>query len=141
MGRMSSHIVWSVLAVCGAGAAACGPSPTGLDGVSLTVEAEAYAVGDTAWATLVNNRPEPVGYSFCLADLQRHERWEWVSVARLPDNGACVLLLPLLHPGESSRGMQIMYPFLDPGVYRFVAEAWIEDSPHPVVSNTFVLSE
>lgn len=137
----ASALGWSltVFGVCVA--AACGSGLTGLDGVTLTVEADTYGVGDTVWTTLANNRSETIAYSFCLAELQRSTPGGWISVDRFPDNGACILTTSTLHSGEASRGMQIMYAFLEPGVYRFAAEVRIDDSPYPVLSNIFALRD
>lgn len=138
---MRAGVLGFILTAFAACVAACGSSPTALDGVTLTVEADKYFVGDTVWTTLVNNRPESVAYSFCLAELQRSTPGGWISVDRFPEDGACILVTSTLSPGEASRGMQVMYAFLRTGVYRFAAEVRIDGSPHVVLSDSFVLRD
>ncbi len=120
-------------AACNSGAL---DAPPGLD---LHVAGGPFGPGDTIRMNLSNNTDNELGYNLCVADLERAVARLWVVVQRLPESGACILLLVILPPGESATGFQLVYPFIDSGVYRFRARVeWpLGDGQVEVVSNTF----
>ena len=96
-------------------------APPGLD---LHVAGGPFGLGDTIRMNLSNNTDNELGYNLCVADLERAVARLWVVVQRLPESGACQLPLPILRPGESATGFQLVYPFIDSGTYRF--RTWVE---------------
>ena len=112
-------------------------APPGLD---LHVAGGPFGLGDTIRMNLSNNTDNELGYNLCVADLERAVARLWVVVQRLPESGDCILPLLILPPGESATGFQLVYPFIDSGVYRFRTRVeWPlgDVSVVDVVSNTF----
>ena len=87
-------------------------------GIEFQVADELFGPGDTIRVNLSNNTEYELGYNLCLADLERRVDGSWLVVQRYPQDTACITPLYILRPGESTFGLQIVYPFLDSGVYR-----------------------
>ena len=127
-----------VLAGCGE---ATGPHIDGIapPGLDLHVAGGPFGLGDTIRMNLSNNTDNELGYNLCVADLERWIARRWLVVQRLPEGAGCTGELNRLPPGESAFGLQLVYPFIDSGVYRFRDQVeWpLGSSLVEVVSNTF----
>ena len=105
--------------------AACSSGPLDLPdsqtppGIEFQVAETLFGPGDTIRVNLSNNTEYALGYNLCTADLERRVDGSWLVVQRYPQDTSCTLQLDILRPGESTFGVQIVYPFLDSGVYRF----------------------
>ena len=114
-------------------------------GIEFQVAGTLFGPGDTIRVNLSNNTEYELGYNLCLADLERRVAGGWLVVQRFPQGTACITPLYILQPGESTFGLQIVYPFLDSGVYRFrdrvewplsIGRGWVE-----VISNGFSIAQ
>ena len=105
--------------------AACSSGPLALPdsqtppGIEFQVADTLFGPGDTIRVNLSNNTEYELGYNLCLVDLERRVDGSWLVVQRFPQNTFCTDQLSILQPGESAFGLQIVYPFLDSGIYRF----------------------
>ena len=105
--------------------AACSSGPLALPdsqtppGMEFQVADTLFGPGDTIRVNLNNNSEYELGYNLCLADLERRVAGRWLVVQRFPPGLVCTDQLNILRPGESAFGLQIVYPFLDSGIYRF----------------------
>jgi len=105
--------------------AACSSGPLALPdsqtppGIEFQVADKLFGPGDTIRVNLSNNTEYALGYNLCTANLERRVGGSWLVVQRYPQNTGCILPLYHLPPGESALGVQIVYSFIESGVYRF----------------------
>lgn len=116
-----SSLWFALLLVTSLGAVgACG-DPLTLEGISFTVSDTTASTGDTIQLILSNASEHEVGYNLCSGALERREDDGWTSVQRHPDNLGCTAVLRVLPLGESATYPQVIFPFIELGVYRFRA--------------------
>ena len=108
-------------------------------GLGFHVAVTLFGPGDTIRVDLSNNTEYELGYNLCSADLERWVARRWLVVQRLPEGGDCTNQLNILRPGESTFGGQLVYPFIDSGVYRFRDRVeWpLGDGRVEIISNAF----
>ena len=105
--------------------AACSSGPLALPdsqtppGMEFQVADTLFGPGDTIRVNLSNNTEYELGYNLCTGDLERQIGGPWLVMERFPEGTACTTQLLRLPPGESALGVQIVYSFLDSGIYRF----------------------
>ena len=129
--------------------AACSSGPLALPdsqtppGMEFQVADTLFGPGDTIRVDLSNNTEYELGYNLCLADLERRVDGRWLVVQRFPQNTFCTDQLSILPPGESTFGVQIVYSFLDSGIYRFRDQVELFDGPGQVevISNAFRIAQ
>lgn len=127
-------------AACSSGPLDALPDAQTPPGLEFQVADTLFGPGDTIRVNLNNNTEYELGYNLCLADLERRVDGSWLVVQRFPQNTFCTDQLSILQPGESVFGVQIVYSFLDSGVYRFRDQVEWPLGDHErveVVSNTF----
>ncbi len=129
-------------AACSSGPLALPDSQTPL-GMEFQVADTLFGPGDTIRVNLSNNTEYELGYNLCFADLERRVDGSWLVVQRYPQGTACITPLYILPPGESTFGLQIVYPFLDSGVYRLRDQVeWpIREGRVDVISNGFSIAQ
>ena len=129
--------------------AACSSGPLALPdsqtppGIEFQVADKLFGPGDTIRVNLSNNTEYALGYTFCLADLERRVDGSWLVVQRFPQPILCTHQLYILRPGESTFAVQIVYPGLDSGVYRLRHQI---EWPHrngrvEIISNGFSIAQ
>jgi hypothetical protein len=88
-------------------------------GVTFSVQDTSFKQGDTIAVVLKNESAYTLGYNLCLVDLERKENTGWKTVQRFPNDAACIAVLKALEPRTEANGYQIVYAFIQPGLYRF----------------------
>jgi len=90
-------------------------------GIEFHVAGTLFGPGDTIRVNLSNNTEHALSYNLCTKDLERRVDGSWLVVQTFSQDIVVVCYSRLYHlpPGESTFGVQIVYPFLDSGIYRF----------------------
>lgn len=130
MSKLSTLLLIGVVA-CGT---VNGPNPPGIE---FSVNAPAYATGDTIRLTLANRSLSQLGYNLCGVALEYRTNTGWQPAAprHLP-YAACTLELRVLQPGGTAVALQVVQPQIPSGVYRFrTGIEWPLDSQdHPTLT-------
>lgn len=113
-----SSLWFALLLVTSLGVVGACDDPLTPEGVSFTVSDTTASTGDTIQLILSNTSEHDLGFNLCFAALERREDDGWISVQRYPDNSACPDNLGRLPSGASTTFPQVIFPFIEPGVYR-----------------------
>ena len=99
--------------------------------VSLTVDQDVYAPGDTLTLRLKNNSRHFIAYNLCSALLEGRHRGEgWQPVAGENDH-VCKRNLAILKPGKTATAYRPLGRNLSAGTYRF-RDTFFEKGDDPV---------
>ena len=130
-------------AACNSAPLATLPDSETRPGLRFQVANTLFGPGDTIRVDLSNNSEYELGYNLCLAELERWGDGLWLVVQRFPEGTACTMQLSTLRPGESTFGRQLIYPFIDSGVYRFPDQVeWpLRSGLVEVISNAFSITQ
>ncbi len=130
-------------AACSSGPLDALPDSQTPPGLEFQVADTLFGPGDTIRVNLSNNTEYELGYNLCLADLERRVDGSWLVVQRYPQDTDCIAPLYVLQPGESTFGVQIVYPFLDSGIYRFRDQVeWpLSNGRVELISNGFSIAQ
>lgn len=100
---------------------ACGQAlQNGAGPVSLMVEPQTVAPGDSLTLILRNDSPAEIGYNLCSSGLEQNVDGGWRTV---PSERVCTMELRMLAPGEVARYPLQLELGLAPGDYRYVTQA------------------
>lgn len=88
--------------------------------VSLMVEPQALAPGDSLTLILRNDSQTEIGYNLCSSGLEQNADGGWRTV---PSDRVCTMELRMLAPGEVARYPLELELGLTPGEYRYVTQA------------------
>lgn len=134
-----SSLWFALLLVTSLGVVGACDDPLTPEGVSFTVSDTTASTGDTIQLILSNASEHDLGFNLCFAALERGEVVGWISVQRYPDNLFCPDVLSRLPSGASTTYSQVIFPFIEPAVYRFrVTIEWpIDGERVPIISERF----
>ena len=130
-------------AACSSGPLDALPDSQTPPGLEFQVADTLFGSGDTIRVNLSNNTEFELGYNLCIKDLERRVGGSWLVVQRFPPGLVCTEQLNILQPGESAFGLQIVYPFLDSGIYRFRDQVeWpLSNGRVELISNGFSIAQ
>lgn len=94
---------------------ACSSLQSGASDVTLDVEPNTAAPGDSITLTLSNGTSSAIGYNLCTTGVERQQGSGWEAV---PSDRVCTMELRTLEPGRQARYPTTLPDPLPPGDYR-----------------------